>query len=142
MLPILQGCKDDPALLLEADTYLSILGLFSGSIHDSTGSARRTEVECAAFNILAQLCLGSTKGRKAVTSAAAFTECFDKALELVSSLTPTDGQTTAREDGDAEATSEIGEDSKTEQLGTGSPKLEPEQIPLVEAAFSFLSSTI
>jgi hypothetical protein len=32
--------------------------------------------------------------------------------------------------------------AKTEQLGTDSPKLEPERIPLVEAAFSFLSSTI
>lgn len=131
--------------MLEADIYLSILSLFSRSdIRHDTGGERRNEIEYAAFNILAQLCVGSAKGRKAVTGAAGFGGCFDRALDLVSSSTREHAQTTELADG-GETTDATGPTSEIDVgsvVATGQSEIASPGLGLVEAAFSFLSSTI
>jgi hypothetical protein len=46
----------------------------------------RGKLESAAFELLAQLCVGSAKGQKAVASADVCNDCFERALEVLAGL--------------------------------------------------------
>ena len=76
-----KGCKEDPSLLLEAETYSSILSLFSTKKEFS-----RDEIETAAFELLAHLCLNSTRGRTAVAGAPYIKVALDRALGIISKV--------------------------------------------------------
>ena len=46
----------------------------------------RGKLEAAAFELLAQLCVGSMKGQKAVAAADECKDCFERAMEVLSEL--------------------------------------------------------
>jgi hypothetical protein len=117
--------------LLEADIYLSILGLFSPN--RVTDERARSQVECAAFNILADLCTGSHKGRLAVTSASSFKDAFDRALKLASPLAINVPST------DSDDITGIADENRECPEREISNKIHADS--LVEAAYYFLSAT-
>ena len=84
-----QGCQEDPSLLLEADTYLGVMMLFAKDKEHGTwrdDPETRTKLESAAYDLLAQLCVGSVKGQKAVASAQVCGDCVSRALQVLSIL--------------------------------------------------------
>ncbi len=132
--------------MLEADTYQSIISLFSVYDHRSHPSIQPSlndQVECAAFHLLAQLCNSSSKGRQAVTVASGFIHCFDRALDLVSSLCPTKPESDGESKG-GEVESDIVDfsDAIHDQPLKTRPNGESCPLSLVEAAFTILSSII
>jgi hypothetical protein len=96
VLALEQGCKQDPTLLLEGDTYRSVMSLFSSDKEDApwrSVQATREKVEAAAFQLLAQLCVESAKGQKAVATDEECHSCLMRALQVLSllvSVTPAD----------------------------------------------------
>ena len=91
-----KGCKEDPSLLLEADTYASILSLFSSEkdhLHWRQDETLRFKVETAAFEVLANLCLTSSEGRAAVAGAHYFKCTLNRALEIISNVITSDDST-------------------------------------------------
>jgi hypothetical protein len=91
-----KGCKEDPSLLLEADTYASILSLFSSEkehLHWRQDETLRFKVETAGFELLAHLCLTSSKGRAAVAGAHYFKCALNRALEIISNVITSDDST-------------------------------------------------
>ena len=84
-----QGCQEDPSLLLEADTYLGVMMLFAEDKEHGAwreDPETRTKLESAAYDLLAQLCVGSVKGQKAVASAQVCGDCVSRALQVLSIL--------------------------------------------------------
>lgn len=74
---------------MEADTYLSVMTLFSEEkehAHWRSDAQTRGKLESAAFELLAQLCVRSAKGQKAVASADVCNDCFERALEVLAGL--------------------------------------------------------
>lgn len=156
-----KGLKEDPSLLLEADTYASIVSLFSPekkasrTRHDeSTGS----KVETVAFELLSQLCMTSAKGRKAVSDAHDFQHSANRALEIISKVISSvtdekkdEDENESEEDVD-ESDDESGEKVSTENGEDKPSKDEKETIQavpvstvvedenLLAASYSFLSS--
>jgi hypothetical protein len=51
-----------------------------------TEPATRGKLEAAAFDLLAQLCVGSVKGQLAVASAQECNACFSRAMEILSGI--------------------------------------------------------
>merc|ERR1711933_48493 len=89
VLALQKGCKEDPSLLLEADTYASILSLFSperGNLHSRHDESLRFKIETAAFELLSQLCMASSKGRLAVSGSHGFPNSLNRALEIISEV--------------------------------------------------------
>ena len=85
-----KGCVGQPHLLLEADTFVSIMSLLSDESDKyqwMQAKEARDIVETAAFGLLTQLCDGSLKGRKAVASAHNFEGCLNRALQILSDAT-------------------------------------------------------
>jgi hypothetical protein len=162
-----QGCKDDPSLLLEADTYVSVMSLFSEDkehAHWRSEVSTRGRVEAAAFELLAQLCNGSNRGRKAVAAGSDFHHCFDRALEVVSSIVSKPEpqppsydnveESLEKKDSADVSESENGDEGKEEvhaeeettpdlaDEGTVPTKIEIDDEQLVVSAYAFLSATI
>jgi hypothetical protein len=54
--------------------------------HWRSDAQTRGKLESAAFELLAQLCIGSAKGQKAVASADVCNDCFERALEVLAGL--------------------------------------------------------
>lgn len=139
-----KGCKDEPILLLEADTYLSILSLFAVSDlnePDNSHPSMSTDVECAAFNLLSQLCITSSKGRQLVTVAPGFQNCLKRALELVASFY-IKNSTIVRESDDVEGDHDVIDCSNEKNHLATLPPKQAHPLPLVEAALTVVSSTI
>ncbi|CAB9527939.1 expressed unknown protein [Seminavis robusta] len=89
VLVLKKACQDDFSLLLEADTFKSIMCLFSKKDHVAhwrTDVSLRRQIEGAAFDLLASLCGVSQKGRKAVGAAEECEQCTARAIEIVGSL--------------------------------------------------------
>jgi len=96
VLALQKGCKEDPSLLLEGDTYASILSLFSSEkdhLRCRDKEIFRSEVETAAFELLAHLCLTSAKGRAAVAGAHYFKCALDRALDIIYKVITSDDST-------------------------------------------------
>jgi hypothetical protein len=155
-----QGCREDPSLLLEADTHVSILSLFSEEkehSHWRHDYSSRVLVETAAFELLAQLCMSSSKARTAVAGASDFTKALERGLEIISKALPGSvddpvdagdaslhGENEQEVDEPADNGSD-GDEEKTTELDNpiGSPALvESESVDskLLAAAYSFLSA--
>lgn len=119
--------------------YLSILSLFSPS-HIVDGRAK-PKVECAAFNVLADLCAGSHNGRKAVTSGSCFKDAFDRALELAS-LHANDSQSSISLEVVPYAANEESKNQENDEEGNSKSEQKNLENSLVEAAYYFLSAAI
>jgi len=132
-----KGCKDEPILLLEADTYQSIMSLFNFEAGGNQ-APRSANVECAALNILAQLCHGSPKGRQAVTSASGFVNCFNRAVDLVLLFCSSMNEEESGRD-DAGINNDH---AKTSFQIKKKPDQDCETSDLVEASLNFLLSTL
>lgn len=132
-----KGCKDEPILLLEADTYQSIMSLF---FFEAVGNQapRSAKVECAALNLLAQLCHGSPKGRQAVTSASGFVKCFNRAVDLALFCYTRSNES----DGGSKGSVVNYDDSGSSFQIQHKPVEDCNMSDLVEAALSFLLSTL
>jgi hypothetical protein len=65
---------------------MSLFSEENGHGHWRSVPSTRGRVESAAFELLAQLCVGSVKGQKAVASAPECNDCFQRALEVLSGL--------------------------------------------------------
>merc|ERR1712232_1143401 len=88
-----KACEDDASLLLEDDTYLCIMALFSEANEDASWRsdlATRRQIEGAAFEMLGRLCSSSQLGRKTIARTEKCNDCATKALEVVSSFITTD----------------------------------------------------
>jgi len=95
---LLEGCKGQPLLLLEADTYLSVLSLLSDERDHTwkTDEKTRSVVEAGAFRLLSQLSDGSSKGRRLIFEAADFKNSTARALDVLSSWSKTDDDVDSR----------------------------------------------
>jgi hypothetical protein len=127
-----QACEDDFSLLLEADTFSSIMTLFSKEDHIAHWRSEpllRCQLERAAFELLSQLCHASQRGRKAVAASESCNDCTARALAILVKI---------------ESNAENDEDSDAGELVTEMPnKLDPsESAQLEAAALSFLSSLV
>ena len=153
ILALQKGCKEDVSLLLEADTYASILSLFSSEkdhLDWRQDEACRSKVETAVFELLAHLCLSSTKGRAAVAGAHDFKSSLNRALEIISNIMSDDNiclaeagdkeQTESDEEGErtTEATENGKEDEKAEPTAPILTRIEDPK--LLAASYSFLSA--
>jgi len=154
ILALQKGCKEDPSLLLEADTYASILSLFSPEkdhLHFRHDDSLRNKVETAAFELLSQLCMSSSKGRTSVAGAHDFQNSLNRALEIISNILSFESGDSAEADGEKSSESDdedgekFGEESAEESENSAIPLaksiLTSIQNPkLLGAAFSFLSA--
>lgn len=99
----------------------------------------RSQVESAAFNILADLCTRSHKGTRAVTSASSFNTAFDRALKLVSPVAHNLRSIDSEEIADgANRETEFIKHHEGEKANSDE---ESRHDSLVEAAYYFLSAT-
>ncbi|KAG7362774.1 WW domain containing protein [Nitzschia inconspicua] len=155
-----KGCREDPSLLLEAETHASIISLFSPEKeHSHWRHEKRSQVlvETAVFELLAQLCMSTAKGRTAVAQAVDFKNALERGLEIISKALPgsvnrTEEQvvkrsTTENGYGDGEADEDASyaseERNAKEEIAFGlSESSEPEIVDtkLLAAAYSFLSA--
>jgi hypothetical protein len=155
VLALQKGCKDDASLLLEAETYASIMALFSTEkehSHWRLDEKSRLRVETASFELLAQLCMGSSRGRHAVGSTHDFQNCLDRALEIVSMVAPVAAekpgvQEPEDETGDARSEDQqddvpAAEEESSNQMVTtvDTPSTNVADPRLLASAYSFLSS--
>jgi len=156
VLALQKGCKEDPSLLLEADTYASILSLFSpetGNLHCRDQESLRFKVETAAFELLSQLCMTSTKGRLAVAGSHDFQNSLNRALEIISKVIiddveEEDEKQTEIDDETEEKEWEENDESKNEKNGKETKKAKStkcistmvEDPNLLGASYSFLSA--
>jgi hypothetical protein len=118
-------------------------------------------VEAAAFELMAQLCIGSAKGGRAVAGAEDFQNCLDRALGVVSSIvsqtpdSPADslqdsvdddgggaGSNTGEQEGNADSTSGEKDTVDVVAEGKGAIRIEIDYVQLVKSAFSYLSALI
>jgi hypothetical protein len=164
VLALKKGCKEDPSLLLEADTFASILSLFSTEkehSHWRNDESSRSLVETAAFELLAQLCIASSKGRIAVADAHDFQNALNRGLDIVSKVVPDSSESNEavavkeeQEDEVLEANdSEEDKDDELQQTEEKKEAMDPEpsistelcetkvdNAELLAAAYSFLSA--
>jgi len=164
ILALQKGCKEDPSLLLEADTYASILSLFSSEkdhLDWRQDESSCSKVETAAFELLAHLCLDSAKGRAAVEGAHDYKSSLSRALEVISNIIPDDSIGIAEagneeqdeddveddvdvdvDDGGESTEQEKGKNRKEEQkaLSTEPILTKIEDPKLLVASYSFLSA--
>jgi len=156
VLALQKGCKEDPSLLLEADTYASILSLFSPEkehLHCRHDESLRCKVETAAFELLSQLCMTSAKGRLAVAGSNDFQNSLDRALEIISKVIVDDGEVdeeNEEESDDESEEKEVEEDdeieiAKDDEKPKGTKSSESlsttvEDPILLAASYSFLSA--
>jgi len=160
VLVLKKACEDDFSLLLQADTFLSILSLFSKEDHMASWRMDvplRRQLEGAAFGLLGRLCDASFEGRKAVGAAEACEDCLARAVEIVGSMvgkeeddeaaTPTIENAEIDCDEEAEA-DEAGVATETPPPYPAAPPATPGEIQnmddaaLCAAAMSFLSGLI
>jgi len=155
VLALQKGCREDPSLLLEADTYASILSLFSPEkeqLHCMHEESLRSKVETAAFELLSQLCMSSAKGRVAVSGSHDFQNSLNRALEIISKVVVDDVEVATEED---EESCDEGQEREVEdnakahnENGKETTKSKPpepistlvEDPNLLGASYSFLSA--
>ncbi|CAJ1956999.1 unnamed protein product [Cylindrotheca closterium] len=84
---LLEGSKGQPLLLLEADTYLSVLSLLSDEREHAwkNDAKMQSVVETGAFRLLSQLSDESLKGRRLIFEASGFEHSIVRAKEVLSS---------------------------------------------------------
>lgn len=151
VLALQKGCKEDPSLLLEADTYASILSLFSPEkehLHYRHDESLRGKVETAAFELLAQLCLTSAKGRNAVAGSPDFPNSLNRALEIISKVIsaentdPSEVDIEEENENDSEADDEtnVPVEKIVDSATTKSVLANIEDPKLLGASYSFLSA--
>lgn len=89
LVALKKACSGDADVLLEGDTYLSMMGLISSEEHDASWRAHSSiwrQLESSAFELLGRLCIGSIKGREAVAAADSCDACLLRAIEIVTTL--------------------------------------------------------
>jgi len=89
LVALKKACSGDANVLLEGDTYLSMMNLISSSEHDAAWRAASPtwrKLESSAFELLGSLCVGSAKGRNAVSAADSCEGCVSRAVEIVTAL--------------------------------------------------------
>lgn len=80
-----KACDGDASVLLEGDTYLSMMGLLASETMDSSSlPSKRKKLETLTFELLTKLVAGSQKGRAAVMSSESCEGCVATAMEIFS----------------------------------------------------------
>jgi len=153
VLALQKGCKEDPSLLLEADTYASILSLFSPEKDCRREDSLRFKIETAAFELLSQLCMTSSKGRLAVGGSHDFQNALNRALEIISKVIideteeedvkqdESDGETEEKEEEEDDDIEDEKNEKQTKEAK--SPKCVSTMVEdpdLLGASYSFLSA--
>jgi len=85
------GCAGNPELLMEGETYVSLMALFSEESQQKEwfqDGTKRNKVESIALLLLASLAKTSGKGRKAVAAAKALPQCIERTLAVVRTRAP------------------------------------------------------
>lgn len=125
---LLEGCKGQPLLLLEADTYLSVLSLLSDEREHvwKNDEKIRSVVEAGAFRLLSQLSDESLKGRKLIFEAPGFQHSIVRAKDVLSSWSRPDESG----DKDTEETKPLKPESNTNE----------NQMDLLIAALSYVAT--
>lgn len=89
LVALQKACIGNADVLMEGDTYLSLLSLIGSSEYDDTRVLKThtwRQLEVASFGLLSSLCNGSTDSRGAVAKADAFPSCVSRASDILSSL--------------------------------------------------------
>jgi hypothetical protein len=149
IIALQKGCKDQPSLLLEADTFLSVLSLFSQEKEHGWMKEKESRelVESGAFGLLSQLCDGSSKGRRAVAAADKFHNCMERALSILTNATSDFISTSEEEDPETpafEEKEESEEETMSEQASAdvNMDSANVDNMELLISAFSFLSTMV
>ena len=155
LVALKKACDGDADVLLEGDTYLAMMSLLSSKDHDSTSrkeSPTWRELESSAFDLLASLCSGSTKGRSVVAMATSCDSCVQRAVDIVTSLVifgepPLAEPPVTAEDDDAQvglgtAISQVSLEQKVSAETVLKDGLEQDDVILGAAACSFLCSLV
>jgi len=137
-------CNDDPASLLEDETYSSFLKMLAADEECSSWKSEEAQMklETSAYELLGRLCNGSTKGRVAVSKDSNCEACLLKAMALVSSSV-NEGDTFV-EDTEDDMEAEEGEEEEVVPTPTQTPSLslremEENEMNLTVAACCFLA---
>lgn len=80
MTALKKACSSDASILLEGDTYVSMLKLLT----DDTGKVSSPELRASSFELLARLCSGSEAGLKAVSEAEGCQKSVRRAIDVIS----------------------------------------------------------
>ena len=86
MTALKKACATDPNILLEDDSYVAIMKFLAEDLPDDLPPIEQAEhkhAEGAAFELLARLCSGSTKGRNAIAGSEHCTNCIARAVEIL-----------------------------------------------------------
>mmetsp|Transcript_13508 Transcript_13508/g.31750 ORF Transcript_13508/g.31750 Transcript_13508/m.31750 type:complete len:2174 (+) Transcript_13508:146-6667(+) len=135
VLALQKGCKDDPSLLLEADTYASILSLFSPekeNLYYRHGESLRFKIETAAFELLSQLCMASARGRNAVSTTHDFQHSLNRALEIISKVVSDDDEVDNGNESESDNKSEVVEGENDDVDGDESEESEEKREGKIE----------
>lgn len=149
-----KGCKEDPSLLLEADTFAAILSLFSAEkrhSHWRTDTASQSKVETAAYELLAQLCMSSSKGRVEVAANYDFENALNRGLAIIATVVPSSTDNASgmpdeveqeNEEENAVLDAETDEKKEAASSAVAAPgtSTNTEDPKLLAAAYSFLSA--
>lgn len=147
MVALTKACHDDASILLEGETYVAIMGLVTED------SASKRQLHASAFNLLARLCSGSSKGRQTVVSSSNCHDCILEAIAVVNSLsgvTETPAEASVNDSSPELASDDEEEDappqySSIRENGSAQkapPSLSPDELELGIAACALLASLV
>jgi len=108
MTALQKACKTDASVLLEGDTYKSVMRLLVDDDKEMSASASR-KLHSLAFELLARLSSGSVEGRTIVSAADSCQDCILNAMHIITLLTK------EREKETDDATSDQGEPEEEEE---------------------------
>lgn len=89
LVALKQACQSDVEILLEGDTFISIMNLLTktkDSRNGDGGRAEQDELQRYSFELIGHLCARSAKGRVAVAATESCQDCLDIATGIVSSM--------------------------------------------------------
>lgn len=153
MVALKKACSFDASVLLEGETYKSVMGLLVDETQD-VETAALIQLQSSAFELLARLSTGSIKGRNAVSSAETYQDCLAKAMDVVTSLCsdaeppkPEDDEASEDETADKKAdekdpVADAEEDSPPSYLELTPDLTAKENMELCVAACGFLSACV
>lgn len=81
-----KACSGDANVLLEGETYVSMMGLIASDDNSKDRTEGWKKLETLAFELLGNLSSGSAKGKAAVASAESCSDCIEQAISVVTTL--------------------------------------------------------
>ena len=140
MVALKKACKSDATVLLEGETYKSLLKLL---IDEDRQVPEFRELHSNAFELLARLCADSAKGRRLVAEAETCQDCIHRSMEIICILAGeyTPPENTVESDTDEEEDEEVVEDDAEEEPEEGG-KLDPPPYEVLASATALPPSPV